>query len=50
MERPDGVEAYEAPRLHMHGSVAEATGGFIIAPEADQNIAAGQSLIGRTSF
>jgi hypothetical protein len=44
---------YEAPRLHMHGSLAEATASQVLGSVFDQTIPAGTPLtgiIGKTSF
>lgn len=49
-ERVSTSSSYEAPKVQMLGSVAEATQGFIIALEADQTISAGQNILGKTSF
>lgn len=41
---------YEAPSLTVHGSLAEVTSASFFGTNADQNIPAGSSIVGKTSF
>jgi hypothetical protein len=41
---------FEAPRLTLHGTVADLTNATVLGVNADQTIAAGSPVIGKTSL
>ncbi|HLX87110.1 MAG TPA: lasso RiPP family leader peptide-containing protein [Acidimicrobiales bacterium] len=41
---------YEAPRLTVHGTLAEATQAFLIGPIIDNSMSQGKLIIGNTSL
>ena len=49
-DAPGEPERYSAPRLTVHGTLAEATQAFLIGPIVDSNMAQGHLIIGNTSL